>query len=99
MLILNFGCTHRQNDSNNNELSKNPLERLLEGNKRFKENHPIHPDQTLDGLRELEKGQHTFVVIVGCSDSRVPRELIFDQGLGDLFVLRNAGNIISDYKL
>lgn len=75
------------------------LELLLEGNKRFEENHPIHPDQTLDRIRELRREQHPFAVVIGCSDSRLPPELIFDQGLGDLFVIRNAGNIISDYEL
>jgi len=75
------------------------LDRLLQGNKRFLENHPIHPDQTLERLRNLKKGQHPFAVIVSCSDSRLPTELVFDQGLGDLFVIRNAGNIISDYEL
>lgn len=78
---------------------KNDLERLLNGNQRFLENHPIHPDQTLERIRDLKKGQHPFAVIVSCSDSRLPTELIFDQGLGDLFVIRNAGNIISDYEL
>lgn len=47
----------------------------------------------------MRKSQHPFAVIITCSDSRVPPELIFDQGLGDLFVIRNAGNIISDYEL
>src|SRR5690606_30463250 len=94
-----FGCTQQQKNTVENDNSKAPLERLIEGNKRFQENHPIHPDQTLDRLRELENGQHPFAVIVSCSDSRVPPELIFDQGLGDLFVIRNAGNIISDYEL
>lgn len=75
------------------------LEALLAGNVRFMENHPIHPDQTLDRIRDLQKGQHPFAVIVSCADSRVPPELIFDQGLGDLFVIRNAGNIIGDYEL
>jgi carbonic anhydrase len=77
----------------------NPLDELLAGNQRYKEGHPVHPDETLDRLRELKKGQHPFAVIVSCSDSRVPPELIFDQGLGDLFVVRNAGNIIGDYEL
>lgn len=76
-----------------------PLEKLLNGNKRYAEQHPIHPDQTLERLRELKKGQHPFAVVVSCSDSRVPPELIFDQGLGDLFVIRTAGNVIGDYEL
>ena len=93
-----FCCTSRQKNQTETDISKNPLEHLIDGNKRFKENHPIHPDQTLERLRELKKGQHPFAVVVSCSDSRVPPELIFDQGLGDLFVVRNAGNIISDYE-
>lgn len=75
------------------------MEFLLEGNERFAENHPIHPDQTLDRLRELNRGQHPVAAVLSCSDSRVPPELIFDQGLGDLFVIRNAGNIVGDYEI
>lgn len=75
------------------------LDFLLEGNERFSEDHPIHPDQTLERLRELNTGQHPVAAIVSCSDSRVPPELIFDQGLGDLFVIRNAGNIVADYEI
>ena len=48
---------------------------------------------------ELTKSQHPFAIIVGCSDSRVPPEIVFDQGLGDLFVLRVAGNVIDDHSL
>ena len=48
---------------------------------------------------ELTKSQHPFAIIVGCSDSRVPSEIVFDQGLGDLFVLRMAGNVIDDHSL
>ncbi len=76
-----------------------PLELLMQGNMRFMEHHPIHPDQTLERMRELKKGQAPFAVVVSCSDSRVPPELIFDQGLGDIFVIRNAGNIIGEYEL
>jgi len=78
---------------------KSPLEKLMQGNKRFMAGHPVHPDETLARLRELKKGQHPFAVIIGCSDSRVPPELIFDQGLGDIFSIRTAGNIIGDYEL
>src|SRR5438105_12682909 len=48
---------------------------------------------------ELTKSQHPFAVVVGCSDSRVPPEIVFDQGLGDLFVVREAGNVIDDHSL
>ena len=51
------------------------------------------------GRAELTKSQHPFVIIVSCSDSRVPPEIVFDQGLGDLFVLRVAGNVIDDHSL
>lgn len=72
---------------------------LMEGNERFSADEPLHPDQTLERLRDLNRGQHPVAAIVSCSDSRVPPELIFDQGLGDLFVIRNAGNIVSDYEI
>ena len=49
--------------------------------------------------KELAKAQHPFAIIVGCSDSRVPPEIVFDEGLGDLFVLRVAGNVIDDHSL
>ncbi len=78
---------------------RDALTRLLEGNRRFMEGHPVHPDQTLERIRELKKGQHPFAVVVSCSDSRVPPELIFDQGLGDIFSVRTAGNVIGDYEL
>ncbi len=76
-----------------------PLEKLLEGNKRFASYHPIHPDETATRLKEISREQHPFAAIVCCSDSRVPPELLFDQGLGDVFVIRTAGNIISGVEL
>lgn len=78
---------------------KSPLENLMEGNKRFIAGHPVHPDETLARIRELKKGQNPFAVVMSCSDSRVPPELIFDQGLGDIFSVRTAGNVIGDYEL
>lgn len=76
--------------------TKDPLERLIEGNKRFVGGTSIHPD--LEAMRRsgLKKGQNPFAVILSCSDSRVPPEIVFDQGLGDLFVVRVAGNIFDD---
>jgi carbonic anhydrase len=79
--------------------SKSPLEKLMDGNKRFMAGHPIHPDETLARIRDLKKGQNPFAVVMSCSDSRVPPELIFDQGLGDIFSVRTAGNVIGDYEL
>lgn len=76
-----------------------PLDKLMEGNKRFMAGHPVHPDETLARIRDLKKGQNPFAVVMSCSDSRVPPELIFDQGLGDIFSVRTAGNVIGDYEL
>jgi len=72
------------------------LEMLIEGNQRYVEFHLEHPHQTEARLLEVSKGQSPFAIIVGCADSRVPPEVVFDQGLGDLFVVRIAGNIIDD---
>jgi carbonic anhydrase len=72
------------------------LARLVEGNKRFVEMKLTHPEQDIACRTTLAKGQQPFAVILGCSDSRVPPEVIFDQGLGDLFVVRVAGNVADD---
>lgn len=76
--------------------TKDALQRLIEGNARFVKGTSIHPD--LEAMRRngLKKGQNPFAVILSCSDSRVPPEIVFDQGLGDLFVARVAGNIFDD---
>jgi carbonic anhydrase len=68
------------------------LERLLEGNARFAADRKLNEGQDGGRRAELAAGQHPFAVILGCSDSRVPAEIVFDQGLGDLFVVRVAGN-------
>jgi len=73
---------------------KEALQKLADGNKRYIAQKPIHPNQTTDRRRELVKGQKPFAAILSCSDSRVPPEVIFDQGLGDLFVIRVAGNVL-----
>ena len=71
------------------------LERLEGGNKRFVSDNPIRPNINAARRRELVAGQHPFATIISCADSRVPAEFVFDQGLGDLFVIRIAGNISS----
>lgn len=69
---------------------------LVEGNKRFSSGQFLKKNMGTDRLEELySKGQKPFAVILSCSDSRVPVELIFDQALGDIFVIRVAGNVIS----
>jgi carbonic anhydrase len=72
------------------------LERLREGNRRFANDIPsLHTLTNQTRRRELASGQNPFAIILGCSDSRVPAEIVFDQGLGDLFVIRVAGNIVA----
>ena len=78
---------------------KQALERLMAGNNRYVTAKQTHPDQTPERRIELRAGQNPFAVILGCADSRVPPEVIFDQGLGDLFVVRVAGNILDDIVL
>lgn len=67
--------------------------KLLDGNQRYSQGHPEHPNQSVERRTDLANGQHPFATVLGCSDSRVPPELVFDQGLGDLFVVRLAGNV------
>jgi carbonic anhydrase len=71
------------------------LVQLLEGNKRFMKGELAHPRRKPEDFVPLAEGQAPLAVIVGCADSRVAPELIFDQGMGDLFVIRVAGNVIS----
>jgi carbonic anhydrase len=72
------------------------LERLREGNRRFASNTLNRQRLSWEARRaELVSGQAPFAIVLGCSDSRAPAELIFDQGLGDLFVIRVAGNIVA----
>jgi carbonic anhydrase len=67
---------------------------LRSGNDRFVADTPLHPSQGAARRRETSAGQHPHAVIFGCSDSRVAAEIIFDQGLGDTFVIRTAGHVV-----
>ena len=71
------------------------LQRLIKGNERFIRGKAKHGNVSRQALARLRCGQNPFAVILGCSDSRVPPELVFDQGFGDLFVIRIAGNVIA----
>jgi len=75
------------------------LQKLMEGNKRYVEFKRTYPDQDELRLKAVAQAQHPFAVILGCADSRVPPEILFDEGLGDLFVIRVAGNILDDGTL
>jgi carbonic anhydrase len=75
------------------------LRQLLEGNQRYVEAKLAHPNQTLARLTEVAAGQAPFAAVLGCADSRVPPEIIFDRGLGDLFIVRGAGNFADDMAI
>ena len=75
------------------------LARMKAGNARFRDGNLRHPDQGARRRLQVEPEQHPFAVVVSCSDSRVPPEIIFDEGLGDLFVVREAGHVAADATL
>jgi carbonic anhydrase len=80
--------------------ARQALERLREGNRRFVSNVRSHESLAGEARRvEVAAGQQPFAIILGCSDSRVPAEIVFDQGLGDLFVIRVAGNIVAPSQI
>lgn len=70
------------------------LQVLLDGNRRFLDGNRLHPNQDADHRAALAASQRPFAVLFGCSDSRLAAEIIFDRGLGDLFVVRTAGHVI-----
>lgn len=75
------------------------LARLLRGNERYVAALAANPNQTIERREEVAAGQMPFAVILGCSDSRVSPEIVFDQGIGDLFIVRIAGNVFDDLGL
>lgn len=88
LITVSF-CVHSQVSADS------ALKSLKEGNLRFVSQKSNHPNQDIARLKQVETGQKPFAIIVGCSDSRVPSEIIFDQGLGDLFIVRTAGQVSS----
>ncbi len=95
ILLLLFSCGQKAELG----LEEDPFTKLLKGNNRFVNNKPLHPDESSERKKEIAEHQKPFAAIISCSDSRVPPEIIFDQGLGDLFVIRTAGNLIGDIEL
>ena len=75
------------------------LQMLMEGNRRYVAAKMLRPNQSAQRRGEVAKDQSPFAVILGCSDSRVPPEVVFDQGLGDLFVIRVAGNVVDNLAI
>ncbi len=79
--------------------SQEALQTLMDGNKRFSQDKSLHSDRTSERRQELASNQAPFATILGCSDSRVAPEIIFDQGIGDLFIVRVAGNVLGPLEL
>jgi carbonic anhydrase len=88
--------THPSYYTVNNLTAEAALQKLKEGNERYVLDHVEHPHEGAQRRVDLSGAQHPFAIILGCADSRVVPELIFDQGVGDLFVLRVAGNVADD---
>jgi carbonic anhydrase len=87
--------TGRQPGPNDTPLTADQAWRMLvKGNKRFVEGRQKHPHESLEWRQSLASGQHPFAIILSCADSRVSPELVFDEGLGDLFVIRSAGEVL-----
>ena len=85
--------------ADNNITPDQALEKLMAGNKRFVDRKMIDPNQDTARLTEVAQGQKPFASILSCSDSRVPTEIVFDQGLGDLFVVRDAGEVVTPEQM
>ena len=81
------------------ELTTQLLQRLKEGNSRFINNQSVHPHSDMERVNETSTGQNPLIAILGCADSRVPAEIIFDQGVGDIFDVRNAGNLPTEESI
>jgi len=100
-LLVLFSPTGRSIGQNAEEniTADSVLAELKTGNKHHVAHRYQHPHETLDRQRQLVSGQHPHAEILSCSDSRVPPEIVFDQGLGDLFIVRVAGNVASDTEI
>lgn len=94
IIFVNNCFAHSENIS-----ADEALQKLKEGNNRFVTLKLKHPDNSKKRRAQMLKGQHPFVAILSCSDSRVPPELVFDQGLGDIFEIRNAGNVLDEHVI
>lgn len=80
-------------------ISQESLTKLIDGNKRFMSGELAKKDIGENRRQELTKGQQPFATVLSCSDSRVAPEIIFDQGLGDIFIVRVAGNVVEPTTL
>lgn len=89
----------RQNDTETPTTPAEALQKLIEGNRRFAEGKSMASNRDIDRVRHVAGEQKPFAAFLGCADSRVPIEIVFDQGFGDLFVTRIAGNVASSKNI
>jgi carbonic anhydrase len=101
ILVIVFSPASQSTTQNDEEriAADSVLAELKSGNNRHVAHRYQHPHETLDRRRQLVSGQHPHAEILSCSDSRVPPEIVFDQGLGDLFIVRVAGNVAADAEI
>lgn len=98
LLAIVFSPAAKQN-AEEKVTADSVLGELKSGNGRHVAYRYQHPHETVDRRRQLVSGQHPHAEILSCSDSRVPPEIVFDQGLGDLFIVRVAGNVATDSEI
>lgn len=104
VLCMTSSCTSKsehastQQETTVNDFAKDPLQRLKDGNERFVNGKMLNFHQDSLRVKELANSQQPEVVIISCSDSRVTPEIVFDQGLGDVFTIRTAGNVMDSYE-
>lgn len=94
--VLKVEAANANTQASPNITSDAALQKLMEGNRRYIKQKRTFPDQARSRIVEVAKGQHPFAIVLCCSDSRVVPEILFDQGLGDLFDIRVAGNVLDD---
>ncbi len=95
MALMSVQCNHKGTAEVAETVPETPqqaLELLLEGNARYVSGTTAHPNVNMERVAQTAPHQSPFAAVVGCSDSRVPVELLFDRGIGDIFVIRTAGN-------
>lgn len=97
LLMMGVFCSNLTGEPN--MTPKIALERLMEGNLRYVTGELLHPNRCQESRRSVAHAQRPFAIILGCSDSRVSPEIVFDQGIGDLFVVRVAGNVVGPLEL
>lgn len=96
IFLASLSCSK---EKHNKISSKQGLERLMQGNERYVNNQMLHLGQNFARREAIASGQSPFAIILSCSDSRVSPEIVFDEGLGDLFVIRVAGNVIGPIEM